>query len=84
MLRLNFWEHVFFNTEDASFPSDIPEERRRFMGISENVDHDVTFKILYVSTNKIINRSNVRSGNDNKYPNLRAYPATSPEIIKSL
>ena len=66
------------------FPSDSPEERGSFVVISENVGHDMTFKILNASTNKTINRSNVRSANDNKSPNLRADPETSPEVIKSL
>ena len=55
-----------------------------FVGISENVGHDMTFKIINRSTNKIINRSTVRPENDKKSPNLRADPLTSPEIIKSL
>ena len=54
------------------------------MGISENVGHDLTFKILNSSANKIINRSNVRPANDDKSPNLLADPITSPKIIKPL
>ena len=70
LLRFHFWEPMLFNIEDASFPSDSPEERGHFVGISENAGHDVTFKILNSSTNKIINRSNVRSAKHNKSPNL--------------
>ena len=83
-LRFHFWEPIFFNTEDASFSTDSPEERGSFVGISENVGYDMNFKILNNSTNKITNTSNVRSTNDNKSPNLRANPVTSPEVIKSL
>ena len=54
------------------------------MGISENVGHDVTFKILNSSTNKIINVSNVRPANDNASPNLRSDRVTSPGSIKLL
>ena len=44
----------------------------------------MNFKILNSSTNKIMNRSKVRSTNDEKYPNLRADHVASPELIKSL
>ena len=54
------------------------------MGISENVVHGMTFKINNSSTNKTINMSNVRPANDDKSSNIRADPATSPEVIKSL
>ena len=84
LIRFHFWEPIFFNTEDSSFPIDSPEERGQFVGISEHFGHDMNFKILNVSTNEIINRSNIRSVNDSKNLNLRAYPVTSPEVIKSL
>ena len=45
LLSFHFWEPVLFSTEDASFPSHSPEERGCFARISENVGHDVTFKI---------------------------------------
>ena len=44
----------------------------------------MTFKILNFSTNKIINRSNVRSTNDNKSLNLQDNTLASPEVIASL
>ena len=72
---------MFFNAEDTSFPSDTPEERGIFVGISENVGHGVTFKIINSSTNKIINRSNGVAINYEKSPYLRANPLTSPEVI---
>ena len=59
-------------------------QNKGFVGISENVGHDMTFKILNSSTNKIINRSNVRSAKDKEHPNLRAEPLNSPEVIRSL
>ena len=83
-IRSHLWEPTFFNTEDASFPSVSPEERERFVGISENFGHDTTFKILNSSTNKIINSSNVRSSNYDKSPSLLANPVTSTEVIKLL
>ena len=74
----------FFNTEDTSFLSDSLEERGSFVGISENVGHDMTFKFLNISTNKIINVSNVRSAHDKTSHNLRADPVTSAEVITLL
>ena len=50
LLWFHFWEPVFFNTDDASFPNDSPEQRGRFVRISENVGHDTTFKIPNSST----------------------------------
>ena len=64
LLRFHFWEPVLFNTEGTSFPSNSPEQRGIFAGISENDDHDVTFNIINSSTTKTINRCNVRSAND--------------------
>ena len=84
LLNFHFWELVIFNTDGTSFPSDAPEERGRFVGISENFGHDVTFKILDSSTNKTINRFDIRPIDDDKSPNLRDNPLTSPEVINSL
>ena len=67
-----------------SFLSETTEARGRFVGVSENVGHDMTFNILNSSTNKIINRSVVRPADDGKSTNLRALTLTSPELIKSL
>ena len=50
LLWFHLWESFFFNTNDDYFPSGSPEERGRFVGISENVGHDMTFKIINSST----------------------------------
>ena len=84
MLRLYFWKPVYFNEDDMSLPSDTTEVRGRFVGISENVVHDMTVKILNSYTKKIINRSVARPADDAKLPNLRAEPLTYPEVIKLL
>ena len=81
LLRFYFWKPVLFNTEVTYFPSDSQEERRFFVGISENFGHDMTFKILNISTNTIINRSKVRSDDDDKSSNLRVNHVSSPEVI---
>ena len=56
--------------------------RGSFVGISENIGHDVTFEILNAFTYKIISRSYVRPADNNKSPNLKADPLMSPEVIK--
>ena len=84
LLRFHFWDPIFFNTEDSTFPSDIPEKRVRLVGISENFGHDVIFKIFNSSANKIINRSNVRQARDKESHNLRADRVNSPEVITLL
>ena len=74
MLRFHFWQPIYFNGDDSSFPSDTTEVRGIFVGMSENVGHHVTLKILNIHTNKVINLSTVRPENDEKSVNLRADP----------
>ena len=82
LLRFRFWQPVYFMHEDSDFPSESKEERGRWVGISESVGHDMTFKILTDKTCKIIHRSNVRSANDPLESNIRLDPLTIPKIIK--
>ena len=82
LLRFRFWQPVCFLHDDSDFPSESKEERGRWIGISENVGHDVTFKILSDKTCKIIHRSNVRSANDPLESNIRLDPLTIPKVIK--
>ena len=70
--------------DDSSFPSDSTEAYGRFVGISENVGHDMTFKILTSDTNKVINRSNVRPADDPASANLKVEPLAVPKVVKSL
>ena len=64
LLLFHFWQPVYFNSDDSSFPSKSTEETGRFVGISENASHDVTFSILTTATNKVVSRSNVRSADE--------------------
>ena len=83
MLCLHFWQLVYFNEDHRSFPSGTTETRGRFVGISENFGHDMTFKILNYYANKIISRYSVRPVDGYKSSKLRADPLISPEAIKS-
>ena len=82
IIRFYFWQPIYFNEDGRSFPSDTTEIRGRFVGISKNVGHDMNLKILNTSTNKIISRSAVMHVDDDKSPNLRDGPFTSPELIR--
>ena len=84
MLRFHFCKPVYLNEIDNYFHSDINEVLGRFSGISKIFGHDMTFKILNISTNKIINRYEVTPADDVNLPNVRSDPLTSPELIKSL
>ena len=54
-------EPVYFKANDSSFPKDSPEKFGYFVAFSENVGHSMTYKIWNKETNKIIDRSVVRS-----------------------
>jgi hypothetical protein len=46
LLQFYWWEPVYFKVDDAVFQSSSREERGHFVGISTNVGHAVTYKIL--------------------------------------
>ncbi len=74
LLRFYWWEPVYFKVDDAPFPSTSREERGHFVGLSHNVGHAMTFKILSDQSLTVLHRSNVRSANDPSDPNLRLDP----------
>jgi hypothetical protein len=90
LLRFYWWEPVYFKVDDAPFPSTSREERGHFVGLSHNVGHAMTYKILCDKSLKVLHRSNVRSANNPSDPNLRLDPLDgenlpqSSRIIKSV
>jgi len=72
LLRFFWYQPVYYKLDDTTFPSDSPELRGRFVGISETVGHTMTYQILTDNTQKIIHRSNVRSALDSGSVNLKA------------
>jgi hypothetical protein len=46
LLRFYWWEPVYFKVDDAVFPSIFREEQGHFVGISTNVGHAMTYRIL--------------------------------------
>ena len=88
LLRFQFYEKVFYKTEEPSFPSTSPESLGRFVGIAEHVGHAMTYKILTSDTNKIICRSELRPAQSPNDPNIRLDPPdgeilNTSRVIKS-
>ena len=83
MLHFRFWKPVYFSSDDSIFPSNSTEETGRFVGISGNVRHYVTFSILNSITNVIISRYDVRSAGKPTSPILRIDLLTTPKVITS-
>jgi hypothetical protein len=86
LLRFHWWEEVYFKLDDSDFPSESPDLKGHFVGISEHVGHAMTFKILSVDTLKILHRGNVRSADNPSSINIRADELggeSATEIIKS-
>ena len=79
LLFFCFWQPVYFIHDDSDFPSESTEERGRFVGISESVRHQMTFKILSNKSSKIIHYSNVQPTND---PFIRLEPLIILAIVK--
>ena len=83
LLRFRFWQPVYLNSDDSSFPSDSTEEIGRSVGISENLGNNMTFSILNTTTNKVISRSNVSPIGEPTSLNLMIDPLTTPEVVTS-
>ena len=54
LLQFDFYEPVYYKTEESHFPSTSNEESGCFVGISEHIGHALTFMILTDDTQKII------------------------------
>jgi len=90
-----FWEPVYFAVDDdepisGTFPNKMKERLGRFVGFSESVGGPLTFKVLTEDTQKILDRSTVRSALTPEERNLRlsqleGEPSDRPirEFIKS-
>jgi hypothetical protein len=86
MLYFSFYKPVYYLVNETTFPSKSKELRGRWVGVSENVGHFMTHKILTDDTRRIIHRSNIRSVADPHARNLRLDPLNDkpPEVIRSL
>ena len=60
-----WYEPVYFKLDNSQFTfPDTGEGFGHFVGIAENVGHEMTYKIWKPDTNRIIHRSRVRSANE--------------------
>ena len=59
ILRFFWYQHVYYKVDDSDFPSGTREERGHFVGIAENIGHNMTFRILTDDTKKVIHQSNI-------------------------
>jgi hypothetical protein len=86
MLYFSFYELVYYLVDEPTFPSKSKEVRGRWVGVSENVGHFMTYKILTDDTRWNIHRSNIRSAVDPNARNLHLDPLNDepPEVIRSL
>jgi hypothetical protein len=86
MLYFSFYEPVYYLVDETTFPSESKELRGRWVGVSENVGHFMTYKILMDDTRRIIHRSNICSAADPNARNLCLDPLNDkpPEVIRSL
>jgi hypothetical protein len=86
MLYFSFYKPVYYLVDETTFPSESRELRGRWVGVSENVGHFMTYKILTDDTRWIIHHSNIRSAADPNARNLRLDPLNDkpPEVIWSL
>jgi Reverse transcriptase (RNA-dependent DNA polymerase) len=84
LLHFQFYEAVFYTRVHTAFPSTSTEESGYFVGFGESVGDSMTLKVLTADTQKIIDRSNVRTALDPKKPNLRLSTDGEPDtFIKS-
>ena len=54
LLQLQFFEKVFFKTQEPSFPSQSPDHLGLIVNKVQHVEHAMTYKVLISDTNKII------------------------------
>jgi hypothetical protein len=86
MLYFLFYKLVYYLVDETTFPSKSKELRGRWVGVSENVGHFMTYKILTDDTRRIIHRSNIRLAADPNARNLclDLLNDKPPEVIRSL
>jgi hypothetical protein len=60
MLYFLFYEPVYYLVDETTFPFESKELRGRWVGVSENVGHFMSYKILTDDTRWIIHCSNIR------------------------
>ena len=85
MLQFTFWEPIYYLADESErhFPGTLDEKRGRYVGISENIGHSMTFIIITDDTNSSIERSVVQSAIPKATASLREDPLEFTNILKS-
>ncbi len=68
-LCFSFWDPVYYKVDDNAFPSTPREDIGCFVGVAENVGHQIPFKILNLSTIKVIICSDIHHADTSSEPN---------------
>jgi hypothetical protein len=86
MLYFLFYKPVHYLVDETTFPSESKELHGRWVGVSENVGHFMTYKILMDDTRWIIHHSNIHSAADPNARNLclDLLNDEPPEVIQSI
>ena len=75
LLQLQFFEKVFFKTQEPSFPSQSPDHLGLIVSTVQHVGHAMTYKVLTSDTNKIISRSKICTATSITDPKQRLVPS---------
>ena len=70
ILQFDWYEPVYYKTEESHFPSMSNEKSGRFVGVSEHVGHALTFMILTDNTQTIIHQLVVQTATNPNSENL--------------
>ena len=85
LLTFFWWQLVYYQMSEASFPSDSREGCGHWVGIAKNAGHAMTYKILTDDTRKVIFCSSICAASPNT-PNYHLDPVDremSLQVVKS-
>jgi hypothetical protein len=83
LLPFYLWEPVYFKVDDAPFPSIFRRELGHSVGISTNVGHAMTYKILFRKSLTVLHQSNLRSATNPSDSNLHLDPLDGGNLPQS-
>jgi hypothetical protein len=82
LFYFSFYKPVYYLVDEATFPSDSKELRGCWVGVSYNVGHFMTYKILMDNTHQIIHRSNIRLAADQEStPDHSEHRSTGDDMV---
>jgi hypothetical protein len=84
LLQFHFWQLIYCQLEDPTFPSNGTEKKGQFVGVADSVGGALTYKILTNDSHKILFQPSVRSALKTSETNLHLEPhqgESSPKPI---